>query len=60
LHWIEWCQEVAQVLTTLTEMEWRPRDVEMAVFTAEHKKNDVEYVAIISNQKQKYLRFFIL
>lgn len=38
LHWIEWCQEVAQVLTNLTEMEWRPRDVEMAVFTAERKK----------------------
>lgn len=35
LDWIEWCREVAQILTKLTEREWRARDVEMAVFTAQ-------------------------
>jgi hypothetical protein len=35
LNWVSWCQEVADVLSELTIMEWRPRDVEMAVFTAQ-------------------------
>jgi hypothetical protein len=34
LNWVAWCQEVAQVLKRLTELNWRARDVEMAVFTA--------------------------
>lgn len=35
LNWVAWCQEVAQMLTELTREEWRARDVEMAVFTAQ-------------------------
>lgn len=35
LNWVYWCQEVADVLTGLTEDEWRARDVEMAIFTAQ-------------------------
>jgi hypothetical protein len=35
LNWVNWCQEVAQVLTELTSEQWRARDVEMAVFTAQ-------------------------
>jgi hypothetical protein len=35
LNWVAWCQEVAQVLKRLTELNWRARDVEMVVFTAE-------------------------
>ena len=35
LNWVNWCQEVAQVLTELTSKQWRARDVEMAVFTAQ-------------------------
>lgn len=35
LNWVAWCQEIAQVLTRLTKSNWRPRDVEMAVFTAQ-------------------------
>ena len=35
LNWVAWCQEIAQVLTKLTKEKWRPRDVEMAAFTAQ-------------------------
>jgi len=34
-NWIAWCREVAQVLAKLTNEDWRARDVEMAVFTAQ-------------------------
>lgn len=37
-NWVMWCQEMAQKLTKLTNMNWRARDVEMAVFTA-HRNN---------------------
>ena len=35
LNWVNWCKEIAQRLTELTNNDWRARDVEMAVFTAE-------------------------
>jgi hypothetical protein len=35
LNWIKWCRETSDVLTRLTKDKWRPRDVEMAVFTAQ-------------------------
>jgi len=35
LNWVAWCREVASVLTEGTGQEWRARDVEMAVFTAQ-------------------------
>ena len=38
LNWVNWCQECAQVLTKRTNNNWRPRDVEMAVFTAQEPK----------------------
>lgn len=38
LHWIAWCRECAQKLTDITEMRWRARDVEMAVFTAQRDR----------------------
>jgi len=34
LNWVGWCNETAYVLTHRTDMKWRARDVEMAVFTA--------------------------
>jgi len=37
LKWACWCREVATVLSTTTEVAWRARDVEMAVFTAYDK-----------------------
>ena len=37
LNWVAWCQEVAHVLIKLTGGEWRARDVEMAMFTAQRK-----------------------
>lgn len=37
LDWVVWCQEVAHILMKLTGEEWRARDVEMAVFTAQRK-----------------------
>jgi len=37
LNWVAWCREAANVLTKLTEQEWRARDVEMAVFTAQRR-----------------------
>jgi len=37
LDWVAWCQEVAHILIKLTGEEWRARDVEMAVFTAQRK-----------------------
>ncbi len=38
LNWVSWCQEVAHVLSELTIKEWRPRDVEMAIFTAQRNR----------------------
>ncbi len=38
LDWVAWSQEVAQVLTKLDKNEWRVRDVEMAVFTAQRNR----------------------
>lgn len=35
VSWIEWCQFAASRLTELRGWEWRARDVEMAVFTAQ-------------------------
>lgn len=35
LNWVHWCRETAQILMSNTDdMEWRARDVEMAVFAA--------------------------
>jgi len=34
LNWVAWCRDTAQILTDRTTMEWRARDVEMAVFAA--------------------------
>lgn len=33
--WTLWCRAKAKELTELTSQQWRPRDVEMAVFTAQ-------------------------
>lgn len=37
LNWVHWCRETAGILTGKTDMTWRARDVEMAVFTAARK-----------------------
>lgn len=37
VKWVWWCREVATVLSGRTEVVWRARDVEMAVFTAYEK-----------------------
>ena len=34
LNWVHWCRETAEILTGRTDMRWRARDAEMAVFTA--------------------------
>jgi hypothetical protein len=34
LNWVGWCVETAYLLTHQTDMRWRARDAEMAVFTA--------------------------
>jgi len=34
LNWVAWCRQTAEVLTKSTNLQWRARDVEMAVFTA--------------------------
>lgn len=35
LKWVDWCREVATLLTGKTGFHWRARDVEMAVFTSQ-------------------------
>jgi hypothetical protein len=37
LNWVYWCRETAEILTCRTDVEWRARDVEMAVFTTERE-----------------------
>ncbi len=37
LHWVKWCRETAEILTPRTNRNWRARDVEMAVFTAQRE-----------------------
>lgn len=39
-NWVGWCNEIAQILSEKTDICWRPRDVEMAVFTA--KRENIE------------------
>jgi len=34
LNWVNWCREMAEVLRKGSKFKWRPRDVEMAVFTS--------------------------
>ncbi len=34
LNWVHWCRESADILADRTDIEFRARDVEMAVFTA--------------------------
>jgi len=41
LNWVNWCREAAEVLTELTGEKWRARDVEMAVFTAQRNKMEL-------------------
>jgi hypothetical protein len=38
--WTRWCRHIARKLTLLTSIEWRPRDVEMAVFNAWGGRHD--------------------
>ena len=38
LNWISWCKEMSCLLTEKTDIEWRSRDVEMAVFTSQRGK----------------------
>ena len=40
--WIEWCRFTAKRLSDLTGCQWRARDVEMAVFTAQRKSLPLE------------------
>lgn len=35
LNWVAWCNEMASILSEKSHLKWRPRDVEMAVFTAQ-------------------------
>jgi len=35
LNWVAWCRETSELLTKPNKEKWRPRDVEMAVFTAQ-------------------------
>ena len=37
LNWVSWCNEMAQILSEKTDIPWRTRDVEMAVFTAKRE-----------------------
>ena len=38
ISWVSWCREMAKALTKTTGSYWRARDVEMAVFTAQRSK----------------------
>ena len=40
--WIEWCRFTAKRLSDLTAFQWRARDVDMVVFTAQKKKLPLE------------------
>jgi hypothetical protein len=37
--WVKWCKYTAQKLSIITSVEWRARDVEMAVFNAWGDRN---------------------
>lgn len=42
LSWVRWCREIAGLLTNETTLQWRARDVEMAVFTAQLRQLPLE------------------
>jgi hypothetical protein len=44
MNWVNWCNEMANILTNKTTIKWRARDAEMAVFTAQRK--NLELTAI--------------
>lgn len=57
LNWMEWCNEVARYLSDITETLWRPRDVEMAVFTYERlrkKQNNIRELNQIKQSKRAH------
>ena len=33
LNWVKWCNKIADKLSSQTDLKWRPRDVEMVIFT---------------------------
>ncbi|NLN06917.1 MAG: hypothetical protein GX167_04785 [Firmicutes bacterium] len=37
IKWVDWCRELANILTKKTKFYWRARDVEMAVFTSQRR-----------------------
>lgn len=45
LNWVSWCNETAQILIKRTDFKWRPRDVEMAVFTARRDNIQLDILA---------------
>lgn len=53
-RWIEWCSHTARKLTALSFIQWRPRDVEMAVLTLGGiEKTDIQKSALsLYNQCQ--------
>ncbi len=46
LNWVAWCREMANTLSECTDMKWRARDVEMAVFTAQTSKKQEEPIVL--------------
>ena len=47
LNWVDWCNETALQLSSQTDLKWRPRDVEMVIFTDyRNNKGDSQLGAI--------------
>ena len=44
LNWISWCKEMSLLLKEKTTLEWRSRDVEMAVFTSQRGKKQLNVI----------------
>ena len=49
INWVNWCNETAHILNEGTAIEWRPRDVEMAVFAAERDKRKSIRLSVLGN-----------
>lgn len=45
MAWVFWCREMARVLEKETGINWRARDVEMAVFTSHRNKTNLNPIA---------------
>lgn len=53
LNWVLWCKEMSLLLSEKTEIKWRARDVEMAVFTSQRSRLHLNPISVENKLAQE-------